>query len=191
MPADDQTALWKSKEDVYRLISTKMTPLPGLLDFLDRCRSNGLAMILVTNAPRLDAVHTLEVLNLSDRYAGVWGTAVAPLGDEDLCTTRGVVRCDSMTGRLFGRETSARQPGRVSCPAILQRVVFGAGMPRFRRQLQPQALSVEMFLSRRFSCNGRPVCWSSCCRPLHKSRASALRIIPIRGRFSQLFPLAR
>lgn len=70
MPTDDQTALWKSKEEVYRLISTKMTPLPGLLAFLDRCRSRGLAMILVTNAPRLDAVHTLEVLNLSDRYGG-------------------------------------------------------------------------------------------------------------------------
>eukprot|EP00903_Cladosiphon_okamuranus_P011003 g10392.t1 len=69
MPADDQTALWKSKEDVYRLISTKMTPLPGLLDFLDRCESHGLAMILVTNAPRLDAVHTLEVLNLSHRFS--------------------------------------------------------------------------------------------------------------------------
>ncbi len=68
MPADDQTALWKSKEEVYRLISTKMTPLPGLVDFLDRCRDQGLAMILVTNAPRLDALHTLEVLHLSDRY---------------------------------------------------------------------------------------------------------------------------
>lgn len=87
MPADDQTALWKSKEDVYRLISTKMTPLPGLLDFLDRCRSHGLAMILVTNAPRLDAVHTLEVLKLSDRSGGGVGysssTAVATLSDDE------------------------------------------------------------------------------------------------------------
>lgn len=69
MSADDQTALWKSKEEVYRLISTKMTPLPGLLDFLDRCRSKGFAMIVVTNAPRLDAVHTLKILDLFDRYA--------------------------------------------------------------------------------------------------------------------------
>lgn len=93
MSADDQTALWKWKEDVYRLISTKMTPLPGLLDFLDRCRSHGLAMILVTNAPRLDAVHTLEVLNLSDRYNGVqqyvWQSYVAKLSDEDPWITCG------------------------------------------------------------------------------------------------------
>lgn len=68
MSADDQTALWKSKEEVYRLISTTMTPLPGLLKFLDRCRSKGLAMIVVTNAPRLDAVHTLKILDLFDRY---------------------------------------------------------------------------------------------------------------------------
>lgn len=67
MPADDQTALWESKEGVYRLISTKMSPLPGLLTFLDRCNEAGLAMIVVTNAPRLDAVHTLKVLNLYDR----------------------------------------------------------------------------------------------------------------------------
>lgn len=67
MPSDDQTALWKSKEDIYRLISTKMAPLPGLLDFLEKCQKAELAMILVTNAPRLDAVHTLEVLQLSYR----------------------------------------------------------------------------------------------------------------------------
>lgn len=47
-----------------------MTPLPGLLDFLELCRAAGLAVILVTNAPRLDAVHTLEVLGLSDRQGG-------------------------------------------------------------------------------------------------------------------------
>ena len=68
MRADDQTALWKSKEDIYRLISTKMTPLQGLLAFFDRCQAAGLAMILVTNAPRLDAVHTLKVLGLSHRW---------------------------------------------------------------------------------------------------------------------------
>ncbi|CAM9296550.1 unnamed protein product [Hapterophycus canaliculatus] len=69
MSADEQTFLWKSKEEVYRQISTKMMPLPGLVAFLDACESKGLAMILVTNAPRLDAVHTLNVLGLSDRFA--------------------------------------------------------------------------------------------------------------------------
>ena len=67
MPADEQTTLWRSKEDVYRLNSTKMTPLKGLLAFFERCQAAGLAMILVTNAPRLDAIHTLEVLGLSHR----------------------------------------------------------------------------------------------------------------------------
>ncbi|CAM9885869.1 unnamed protein product [Ectocarpus sp. 6 AP-2014] len=68
MLAEDQTALWKAKEEVYRKISTTMTLLPGLLEFLDCCQSEGLAMILVTNAPRLDAVHTLNILGLSDRF---------------------------------------------------------------------------------------------------------------------------
>lgn len=67
MPTDDQTALWTSKEEVYRLVSTKLTPLPGLLAFLSSCEVAGLAMIIVTNAPRIDAVHTLKVLGLSDR----------------------------------------------------------------------------------------------------------------------------
>lgn len=67
MPAEDQTALWKSKEDIYRSVSTKLTPLPGLLVFLERCKAAGLAMIVVTNAPRLDAVHTLKVLGLFEQ----------------------------------------------------------------------------------------------------------------------------
>lgn len=67
MPDSDQIALWRSKEDLYRKISTKMTPLPGLLKFLERCETAGLEMIVVTNAPRLDAIHTLKVLDLYDR----------------------------------------------------------------------------------------------------------------------------
>lgn len=67
MPAAAQTALWKSKEVTYREISTKLTPLPGLLAFLENCEAAGLAMIVVTNAPRVDAVHTLTVLGLFER----------------------------------------------------------------------------------------------------------------------------
>lgn len=67
MPTDHQTALWKSKEAVYRVISTEMTPLPGLLAFLERCQVAGLDMIIVTNAPRIDAIHTLKVLGLYER----------------------------------------------------------------------------------------------------------------------------
>lgn len=67
MLADEQTALWQSKEVLYREISTKMTPLPGLMDFLERCEAAGLVMIVVTNAPRIDAVHTLKVLGLYER----------------------------------------------------------------------------------------------------------------------------
>lgn len=67
MPAEEQTALWKSKEEIYREISTKLTPLPGLLVFLERCKAAGIATIVVTNAPRIDAVHTLKVLGLFER----------------------------------------------------------------------------------------------------------------------------
>ncbi|CAM9262174.1 unnamed protein product [Discosporangium mesarthrocarpum] len=68
MPAEEQTALWQEKEEVYRRISTKMTPLPGLFDFLEKCERAGIAMIVVTNAPRIDAVHTLNILGLMDRF---------------------------------------------------------------------------------------------------------------------------
>lgn len=67
MPVEEQTALWQSKEELYRTISTKMTPLPGLSVFLERCDAAGVATIIVTNAPRPDAVHTLKVLGLWDR----------------------------------------------------------------------------------------------------------------------------
>ncbi|CAM9215355.1 unnamed protein product [Choristocarpus tenellus] len=68
MSPEKQMALWKAKEAMYRHISTGMTKLPGLLNILERCEQAGLAMIVVTNAPRADTVHTLDILGLTDRF---------------------------------------------------------------------------------------------------------------------------
>ena len=57
----EQRAMHDQKEALYRTVSTAMTPLPGLAKLLDWCDSNKIATIVVTNAPRLDAHHTLKV----------------------------------------------------------------------------------------------------------------------------------
>ncbi|CAN0094151.1 unnamed protein product, partial [Phaeothamnion confervicola] len=57
------------KEGVYRRISGGMTRLAGLTRFLCHCDAAALQTVVVTNAPRVDAFHTLEVLGLTDRFA--------------------------------------------------------------------------------------------------------------------------
>jgi len=67
--SEEQKYLWMEKEAEYRrLTGGGMTPMSGLASFLDLCERSSIKMIVVTNAPRVDAIHTLSMLNLFDRF---------------------------------------------------------------------------------------------------------------------------
>jgi HAD superfamily hydrolase (TIGR01509 family) len=68
MPMAEQEAMWNEKEALYRDISTTLSPMPGLQRLLTWCDTHSIKLIIVTNAPRLDAVHTMAVLGLSERF---------------------------------------------------------------------------------------------------------------------------
>jgi HAD superfamily hydrolase (TIGR01509 family) len=56
------------KEALYRRLTPRMTPMPGLLRLIGWAKARGVACALVTNGPRLNVEHTLKVLGLSDSF---------------------------------------------------------------------------------------------------------------------------
>lgn len=53
------------KEALYRRLTPRMTPMPGLSRLIGWAKARGLALALVTNGPRRNVEHTLEVLGLT------------------------------------------------------------------------------------------------------------------------------
>jgi beta-phosphoglucomutase len=49
-------------------MASNLKPLEGLLDLLDWAEGRGVKIALVTNAPRLNADHMLDVLGLAERF---------------------------------------------------------------------------------------------------------------------------
>lgn len=60
--------LWLAKEALYRERSVNISPLPGVLRILDWCDAQKVDYVLVTNAPRIDCIHTLHSLKLHERF---------------------------------------------------------------------------------------------------------------------------
>jgi len=56
------------KEVRFRQLSPQLTPMPGLLRLLDFAREHAIGICVVTNAPRANAEHMLDVLGLGDRF---------------------------------------------------------------------------------------------------------------------------
>lgn len=67
----DQRRLADEKEALFRSRAAGLTPAHGLLDLLDRADASGVATIVVTNAPRANAIMMLDVLGLADRFGGL------------------------------------------------------------------------------------------------------------------------
>ncbi|MGC5702176.1 HAD-IA family hydrolase [Pseudomonas sp. NFXW11] len=64
-------AFAERKEQRFRQLSPQLQPMPGLLRLLDFAQEHGIAVCVVTNAPRANAEHMLRVLGLSQRFACV------------------------------------------------------------------------------------------------------------------------
>ena len=65
---DERRRLADEKEALYRRLTARMTPMPGLKRLIGWAKARGVACALVTNGPRLNVAHTLEVLGLTDSF---------------------------------------------------------------------------------------------------------------------------
>src|SRR3569623_3146582 len=63
-----RAAILGEKEKIFRdLVTGQIEPLPGLMALLDRADGAGVAMVAVTNAPRLNAELLLSGLGITGR----------------------------------------------------------------------------------------------------------------------------
>lgn len=65
---EEHVAFADEKEAAFRKLALDLKPLDGLLDLLDWAEQRGIGIALVTNAPRLNADHILDVLGLAERF---------------------------------------------------------------------------------------------------------------------------
>lgn len=65
---EEHVAFADEKEAAFRRLALDLKPLDGLFDLLDWAKERGIKVALVTNAPRLNADHMLDVLSLTKRF---------------------------------------------------------------------------------------------------------------------------
>lgn len=73
----------EKKEKRYRESAPTLSPTPGLAKLLQWIKQNELKQAVVTNAPRNNAIHTLEVLQLTAIFPNVILAEDAPKGKPD------------------------------------------------------------------------------------------------------------
>lgn len=59
-------ALCETKEALFRSLTPRLDPLPGVVALIERARRNGVKIAVVTNAPRVNVDHMLAALGLAD-----------------------------------------------------------------------------------------------------------------------------
>lgn len=67
-PVEDHVAFADEKEAAFRRLALELKPLDGLAGLLDWADERGIRTALVTNAPRLNAEHMLDVLGITERF---------------------------------------------------------------------------------------------------------------------------
>lgn len=71
LPEEQHAAILGTKEAEYRKLVGDLEPAAGLLDLLDWADAGGIAIAVVTNAPRDSAEHVLEALKIRSRFKAV------------------------------------------------------------------------------------------------------------------------
>lgn len=71
------------KEDLFRASLSQLAPVPGLHDLLDWARGSGLALAVVSNAPRANIDGVLAALGVADRFAVTVSSDELPRGKPD------------------------------------------------------------------------------------------------------------
>jgi len=68
LPPEEIEAIAEAKEAHFRERAGALEPLPGLLDFVEKGHQRGLPTVLVTNAPRANALAVLGALGLEKYF---------------------------------------------------------------------------------------------------------------------------
>lgn len=68
LPVERHEAYADEKEATFRRMAQDLEPLAGLIELLDWAEARDIRIALVTNAPRLNADHMLDVLGLTERF---------------------------------------------------------------------------------------------------------------------------
>ena len=95
----DHVRLADEKEALFRSRAGGLKPATGLLELLDRADASGVASIVVTNAPRANALMMLGALGIGDRFRGMI------IGDE-------MANPQASPGALPGRAGATWRPHR-------------------------------------------------------------------------------
>jgi len=108
------------KERLFRELATRLDPLPGLMDLLALAEERGLAVALVTNAPRANADHMLAALGLAERFAvRVLGEEVARPKPDPLPYATAVARLGVHPQEAIGFEDSVSGVRSASAAGLL------------------------------------------------------------------------
>ncbi len=111
------------KEALFREASSALRPITGLLDLVERARSGGLQLALVTNAPAENMHHLLGVLGLDDAFDVRVLADELPAGKPDplpyrralellrITADQGFAFEDSLSGVLSARGAGLRVAG--------------------------------------------------------------------------------
>jgi HAD superfamily hydrolase (TIGR01509 family) len=68
LPVSEHEAYADRKEAAFRRLALDLEPLAGVRELFDWAEGRGIKIALVTNAPLLNATHTLDVLGITDRF---------------------------------------------------------------------------------------------------------------------------
>lgn len=68
LSGEERQRLADEKEALYRDLTPRMAPMPGLSRLIGWAKAKGVACALVTNGPRRNVEHTLKVLGLAESF---------------------------------------------------------------------------------------------------------------------------
>ncbi|MCO7516270.1 HAD-IA family hydrolase [Pseudomonas guariconensis] len=105
--AELRQALAERKEALFRELSPRLEPMPGLARLLEYAQVRSIGMCVVTNAPRLNAEHMLAAMGLQGRFRHVLVAEelLRPKPDP-LPYLTGLQRLDAKAGQALAFEDS-------------------------------------------------------------------------------------
>lgn len=104
---EQQKALADRKEALFRELSPRLEPMPGLLRLLEHAQAQAIGVCVVTNAPRLNAEHMLNAMGLGGHFEHILvAEELARAKPDPLPYLTGLQRLDATAGQALAFEDS-------------------------------------------------------------------------------------